>query len=165
MDAPRWVLATLVGLPVAVVLALMTHAREDASWTAAIVQGIAVGVVVGAVMGPFLHRQNRRTREAIGDVPDAVRRTAGRAALWGPVPADPAARQAALRIAEHSLAQVSRRRVIAWLGIVLFTVASAYLAVAQSSWWWPATAFWVALLLVSFILRPRLRRRIELLQD
>jgi hypothetical protein len=165
INAPRWLLGAVVGLPVAVVLILMTRAREDASWTAAIAHGLIVGVVVGAVMGPFLHRQNRRTRNALGDVPDSVRRTAGRAALWGPVPEDPPTRQAALRLAEHSLAQASRRPVLAWLGTALFIVVSAYLAVAQSPWWWLATAFWAALLLVSFVLRPRLRRRIELLQD
>ena len=165
MDAPRWVLGTVVCLPVAVVLTLMTRAREDASWTAAIIEGLAVGVVVGVVMGPFLHRQNRRTHEAIGEVPDAVRRTAGRAALWGPVPEDPAVRQAALRIAKHSLAQASRRPVVARLGGALFVVASAYLAVTQSLWWGLAAAFWVALLVVSVLLRPQLRRRIELLQD
>lgn len=165
MDAPRWVLGTVVALPVAVAVVFMTRVREDASWTSAIIQGVAFGVLVGAVMGPFLHRQNRRTREAIGDVPDAVRRSAGRAALWGPVPADPAVRRTALRFAEHGLAQASRRPLLAWIAGSVFVASSAYLALAQSPWWWAATAFWVMLLVASFLLRPRLRRRIELLRD
>jgi hypothetical protein len=143
----------------------MTRGREDASWTSAIVQGVVVGVLVGAVMGPFLHRQNRRTREAIGDVPDAVRRSAGRAALWGPVPEDPDVRRTALRFAEHGLAQASRRPVLAWIAGSVFVVSSIYLALTQSPWWWAATAFWVAMMAVSFVLRPRLRGRIELLRD
>jgi hypothetical protein len=115
-------------------------------------------------MGPFLHRQNRRTREAIGDVSEVVRRSAGRAALWGPVPEDPEVRRTALRFAEHGLAQASRRPLLAWIAAAVFVVSSAYLAFSQSPWWWVATAFWVAMLLLTFFLRPRLRRRIELLQ-
>ena len=164
MDAPRWVLGLVVALPVAVVVILMTRAREDASWTSALVQGVAAGIIVGAVMGPFLHRQNRRTREAIGDVPDDVRRRAGRAALWGPLPEDPEVRRTALRFAEHGLAQASRRPLLAWIAAAVFVGASAYLAIGQSPWWWVATAFWVAMLLVTVFLRPRLRRRIELLR-
>jgi hypothetical protein len=164
IDAPRWVLGSVVALPVAVVLVFMTRTREDASWTAAIIEGLVVGAVAGAVMGPVLHRKNRRTREAIGDVPDAVRRSAGRAALWGPVPQDPAIRQAALRFAEHGLAQASRRPVVTWLGAALFAATNAFLAVTRSPWWWVTTAFWVALLVAFFLMRPRLRRRIELLR-
>ena len=164
MDAPRWVLGVVVALPVAAAVLFMTRARDDASWTSALIQGVVVGVVVGMFMGPFLHRQNRRTREAIGDVPDAVRRSAGRASLWGPVPEDPAVRQTALRFAEHALAQTKRRPLFAWIAGAVFVAASVYLALTQSPFWWAATAFWVAMLVFSVVLRPRLRRRIELLR-
>jgi hypothetical protein len=53
LNAPRWVLALVTGVPFGLWMALSTRFLQDGSWTEALVTGGVAGVFFGATMSVF----------------------------------------------------------------------------------------------------------------
>ena len=152
-----------MGLSFGLIMGGYTLARGSNLITA-LVGGLLGGLVFGVLMGPLLRAQFDRQRQAVGVLDERVRRPAGRASLWGPAPEDPEVRAAALRVAEHGLAEQERRSVWTRVLLVLFLALEVWQAIVSSPWFWIPAAFFAALLASSLLLPRRLRRRIALLR-
>lgn len=161
--ASRWQIGLLFGLVCGLGAGLTLL---GAGWTDALTAALATGLG-GAVLGATLvHGQIRRQTESVGVLPPRVRRSAGRASLWGPVPEDPETRASALALARHSLAERERSRVLGVVSALVIAAMLVNLALRASPWWWVAVAAHVGLFAYAFLVLPRrLRRRIELLQE
>ncbi|MGX5653759.1 hypothetical protein ACWKWC_03200 [Geodermatophilus nigrescens] len=96
----------------------------------------------------------------MGTLDPETQRAAARAIRRGPVPADPQVRAAAVRVIDHQVAEMRSRRWLSIGGFVLFMVLSTTLAISQSSWWWLAVAFWVAMAGMAMV-RPRRLQRLR----
>jgi hypothetical protein len=167
LNAPRWVVGLISGLPFGVVMGVMTGLRRG-RWMDALIEGVIAAVVYGAVMGVVMHRRFGRYRDAVGDVPQSEVRRAVRGAGQGRVPDDPEARGAAYRLLTTQAADLRRQRPWA-LGVLGVMAASGiFLAISQRQLWWETSLLWLAWLifLVSYLVVPhRLRRRLEVLRD
>lgn len=164
LNAPRRVLVLGMGVPFGLWTVLWSRfGPADASWAEAAGTGLLGGVFFGVSMGLVLHRQYRGVRGALGGLSEADLRRAGRASWRGPVPEDPAVRDAAHALTVNQLAQLRRQRVWALPFLALMLVVCLYLALAVSAWGWLVVAGW-AVLASGHVLGPRLlRRRAELL--
>ena len=93
----------------------------------------------GAFMGPFLHRQFRRQREAVGPLELSVngRRSERRGAARYPRTRTCERRSPAGR---SPVTQLQRRLAFNVAASVLFIAMAAWLAVTRSSWWWLSVA-------------------------
>ncbi len=155
---PVWVLSVVTGLPFAAIMSVLNGLQGD-GWATAVITGVLGGVVFGALMGPFFRRMVRRQDEALGVVDPGVERAAVRALRRGPVPVDPQVRAAAVRLIDHQLAETARRRWLSVVALVAFVALSATLALTQSSWWWLAVGFWLALAALTVQVPRRLQKR------
>ena len=164
LNAPRWVLALVTGVPFGLWMVLFGRFFQDVSWTQALVSGGIAGVFFGAAMGVYLHRLYRRTREAVGDLSNAEIKRAGRASVRGPVPADAEIRAAAHGLAISNFDLLRRQRVWALPFLALMLGAGIFLTVTEGAGWWIPIAFCAILGAVTVYLPRHLRRRIELLQ-
>jgi uncharacterized membrane protein len=166
LSMPTWALLLVTGLLWFAVLFVIGLIEDDDLWRAFV--PAAIGGVIMAAATTFPLRYGLRTEQrALGDVSQFDQRVALRAARKGPVPADPAARAAALRLAEKNLEQVRRSRPLLAAAGSLFVVAQIGLAFSSSSVWnllllvplVPALAF-------SLFRRPgRLRARVAVLSQ
>lgn len=163
VDAPWWALALLTGLPFGVAMALF-GARDGSSWLHSAVGGAIAGVCFGVAMGVVLRRQNARHREVVRALPPEVARVAHRATWRGPVPADPEARAATVRLIEHQLTELQRRRALFLIEFGVFEALYVVNAIVGSPWWWAAAVFFAAMLLMTLLLPPRMRRRADLIR-
>lgn len=127
---------------------------------AAVAGGVVGALLFGLAMGPFLAWLYRRARPAADAVPDGRHREVRRAAARGPVPADPAVREAALRIVEYQLVESSRYRGPAAVLLGLFTVLEAVAALIYTPWLWVGAVLFLAILVLQARQPERLRRRI-----
>ena len=163
-SAPWWVMSLISGGFFGVWMTIFGYLEHPGSWTRAIVIGLTEGVFFGAIMGPLQARQRRKRVAAIGSMPAHDLRVAGRAAMRGPVPADPRVRQAAEWLATTQLKASSRYR---WIGLIIvafYTVASVAFALTWSLWWWPVAVAAFSLCAWFIVLPRQLRRRIEMLK-
>ena len=163
LNAPRWVLAVVMGVPAGLGAGLGTRLAQDGSWTSALVSGVFVGLFSGSILGVVMHRKNRQVREAVGELPEARLAQATRAGWRGPVPEDPATREAAHRLLVSQLGQARRQRVWVVPLLVLMAGWTVYLAVSESPWWWSALALWAVAAIGHLWLPVRLQRRVHLL--
>ena len=164
-DAPWWFSALISGVVFAGVMTLFQRfGAESSSWTRSAITGVLSGLFFGALMGPFLRRQHRAVRAAVGKVPDRLRSAARRVSWRGPVAEDPELRSAALRLVDHSLDELQRRRRFTVGTLTALFVLETVLAVTSSGWYWLAATFLGVLLATSLLLPERLRRRAELLR-
>ena len=164
LTAPRWVIGLVTGIPFGVIMGAETGLRHG-RWTDALIEGAIAGVFYGAVMALFMHRRFGRYREAMGDVPRRNVRRAAREARKGRVPEDPEARRAASRILDLQLTELRRQRRWAPAFFLLIAALSAFLAVADTPWWWVTVPCWLVLLAMYLVLPQRLERRLDLLRD
>lgn len=133
---------------------------------AAVLATAIVSAAGGAVIGgTLLHGKIRRETAAVGVLRGPVRRSAGRAALWGRVPENPETRAAAHSLAEHVLSEHRRTRVVGVVSGLFATLLLVVAAVLASPWWWIGAAVVAGLVAYGqFVLPARLRRRVELLR-
>ena len=164
LDAPRWVLALVAGIPFGLSQALSTRFVEDTSWTYALVAGAVAGLFFGAFLSVVLHRMNRQVREAVGELPETQLKHATRASWRGPVPEDATTREAAHRLLVSQLGQARRQRVWVVPLVVFMGALTVYLAGTDSPWWWPALALWAVLAIGHLWWPVRLQRRVRLLE-
>lgn len=165
LHAPAWVLGLLNGSLFGLFWTAFTRYSDGDSWTSALVQGALMGLFFGAVMGRLQHRQQQGVRDVAGRSPEGLSRRVRRAAVRGPVPAEPAVREAARGLALAQLVQLDRQRRWAPTFFVLVGLLSAYLAMTDSPWWWLAVVAWAVAAVGHPWLRSRLRRRTALLSD
>lgn len=162
--APWWVLSLFYGTIFGPATAVFIKVRESSSWTTALAAGALSGIMFGAIMGPTMAQQNRRHRQAAGDLSPQDFFVVQRAARRGPIPTDPRLRAAAARAATFQLDNVRRHRrsgiLIFGLGLVL-SVAFVF----QSRWWLLAMPAYAYLLITQWELPKRLERRRKLLSD
>jgi uncharacterized protein YjeT (DUF2065 family) len=163
-NAPWWVMSLISGGVFGACMTVFGYLQHPGNWTRAIVMGLIEGVFFGALMGPLQARQRRKMIAAIGNIPARDLRVAGRAAMRGPVPADPKIRRAAEWLATNQLNETSRYRWIGLIMFVFFTVASVAFALTWSSWWWLGAVAMFSLCAWFMVLPRHLRRRIELLK-
>lgn len=166
-NAPWWAWSMLNGAVFAV-CAIAAFKVVGESWSGAVVFGVTMGVLLGAISGPFSARAMQRTREAVGPEPLArdQMRLAGRAALRGPAPADPAVRAVAARLAAQQRDQTTRLRPWLVTGSAALLALFVYLALTSPpTWWWAGAALYAALTGSSLALPRRFRQRVALLED
>jgi hypothetical protein len=163
LNAPWWVLSLVSGASFGLLWTVWRRLVEGDSWSAALVQGTLLGIFFGAVMGPVTHRQNRGLREAAAHSPEGLSRRVRRAAFRGPVPADPAVRDAARRVVVAQLRPLDGQR---WWGPLFFVFVAALgvaLGLSDSPWWFVPVPFWIAAAWGHVLLRRHLHRRAALL--
>lgn len=138
--------------------------RESSSWTTALAAGAISGILFGAMMGPTMAKQNRRHRQATGDLSPQDFFVVQRAARRGPIPTDPRLRAAAARAAAFQLdnARGHRKSGIPIFGLGL---AMSVAFVFQSRWWLLVMPAYAYLLIALWELPKRLERRRKLLSD
>ncbi|MEV6411368.1 hypothetical protein [Kribbella sp. NPDC051718] len=160
---PTWALVPLMGVPVGAAMGISVT-KDGGSTGSAMLSGILLGLFFGLAMTFALNRQRPLVRQALGtNTSPALRRAAIRAVRWGPVPADPEVRAAAIRLAEYQLNLLrGQRRVllIVWPLLLAATIAST---LAYDNAPWPIALVAIYLSLIGYqLLRPKiLRARIE----
>ncbi|TCO41014.1 hypothetical protein EV646_116105 [Kribbella antiqua] len=134
--------------------------------TFALVGGLVVGAFFGAGMTYSLNRQRRSERRALGNVRQQDWKAARRAAARGAVPADPAVRAAAARLAVDQLSSLRRRRklIVIVFGVNL-VIAVVNLFVNPSLWCAVLAICWTLGVAGQWYLQRRLRHRVNLLTD
>ena len=125
--------------------------------------GVGVAVLCGPVLSHVVDREMRRTLAAGGPLTEDDRVLVERAARRGPVPTDDALREAALRVAEDRLVELRQTPSRGLAASVLLIVATGFLAVEQSPWWWIAVGACAAVLVV--VAPARVQQRADLLRD
>lgn len=95
--------------------------------------------------------------------PRAQARRARRAAARGPVPEDPAVREAAHELVLSHLADLDRQRYWAPLLFAGTAVLAGAVALTGATWLWVTVPVWVAAAVGHPYLRAHARRRAELL--
>ena len=164
LHAPAWVLGLVNGSVFGVVWAAFMRFGDGQSWSTALVYGGVAGAVFGVLMGRVQHRQQQGLRDVAARSPEGLSRRVRRAALRGPVPAQPGVREAAHGLAVAQLAQYDRQRIWPTPFFLLVALLSAFLAVTDSPWWWVAVVAWIVAAAGHPYMRSRLRRRAELLR-
>ena len=163
MSMPTWALFLVTGVPWIAVLFVIDLIYGD-SLLRALIPAAIFGVLLGVATTFALKFAGRMEKRAFGDAPTEVRRAATRAARTGPVPADPAVRAAAVRLAQQQLQQVRRTRPV--LAVVAVTaVTTSVIGAFFSPWPLLALAFEVPLMAQIFLIPRRLRGRIALLSE
>jgi hypothetical protein len=162
-SAPWWVMSLISGGFFGVWMTIFGYLEHPGSWTRAIVIGLTEGVFFGAIMGPIQARQRRKRVAAIGTMPARDLRVAGRAAMRGPVPADPKIRQTAEWLATNQLKETLRIRWPGLIFLMFLTVGSVAIALT-SPWWWFGAAAMFSIFVFFVVLPAHLRRRIEMLK-
>jgi uncharacterized membrane protein YfcA len=163
LNAPRWVLSLWTGLPFGAFMTIFGVLRGD-RWLAALIGGAIGGLIFGAIMGPFAHRMYRRQRQVVGTASPEVERAAGKATWRGPVPEAPEVRAVALKLIDHQLGELRRRRTLTLVSFASFSALYVVIALAWSPWWWLAAAFFAVMLAMTVGLPGHLRRRADLLR-
>jgi hypothetical protein len=162
--APWWVFGAMTGLPLALTAGVLVGLRYG-DLLFAVLCGLLAGLVTGLVTGIVAAKTNERIRAAVGPIPPEHVAAVMRAAHRGPVPQDPAVREAALRMAVHQLTETSRFYRSAVLGFGFFAVFDAFAAVVTGAW-----HLWLGALLFAFfavappVQRRRLERRVAVLR-
>lgn len=164
LRAPWWVIALTSGTFFGTGMAVTAWLRGEYRWPGVVVYGVAIGAAFGLVMGPLMARQNRRFREAAGDVPDDQLRRLQRVAWRRDVPDDPAERAAAHRVALQQEQQLRRQRWWARPFLALMVLLAVWLSVDESLWWLLAAVLFTVLLLLHVGTPRRLARRAEQLR-
>jgi hypothetical protein len=162
-NAPWWVMSLISGVFFGVCMSVSNYLQQPGSWTRSIVIGLMEGIFFGAFMGPLQVRQRRKRVAAIGKMPARDLRVAGRAAIRGPVPADPKIRQTAEWLATNQLKETLRIRWPGLIFLMFLTVGSVAIALT-SPWWWFGAAAMFSMFMFFVVLPTHLRRRIEMLK-
>jgi hypothetical protein len=162
LTAPWWVRAFVMGGAFAALTGgASLVARNGPSLTWALV----FGGVTGFVGGIQDARRSRALRELVGSDRAGTISAARRAAWRGPVPADPAVRAAALRIAEQRADEAQARRLPLVLLLLFVFVAEVALAMFYRPWLWLIVG-WLAVVLACLVHAPDwYARRAEELRD
>jgi FtsH-binding integral membrane protein len=172
-NAPSWVLSLYFCFVFAVCMAVewpfLQHGRTGV--VGAAVPAVIGGIVFGAIMGPIAARQWREVNALVGPLTNDAYRSAKRAVMRGPAPADPQIRSAANRLAVHGSHRLQRfgKRTYGVLAIVEAIIAAffAYAAITSSSWYWAQAilfAFLSVMMAYPVWLRGHLEHRVELLR-
>jgi hypothetical protein len=164
LNAPAWVLAVISGTMFGVLAVLYMRFGQHESWTAALVLGVLCGAFFGALFGPIQHRQQGGVRDAAARSPEGLSGRVRRAALRGPLPAEPEVREAAHSLVVAQLRPLERQRIWGPAFFLLMAVLAVFEAIAVSPWWWLAVLLWIAAAAGHRYSLLRLRRRAELLR-
>ena len=162
LKAPAWGLALVNGALFALFWAAWTL-LEGQSWTRAFTTAAIAGVFFGAMMGPVQHRQLRGAREVAARSPGGLPREVRRASWRGPVPSDPAVREAAHDLLRAQLEPIERQRRWAPPFFALLAALALFLALTDSAWWWLGVLGWAGVAVAHRYSLLRLRRRLTLL--
>lgn len=167
----RWVTPLAAGAATGVVVILFVISATPVPWPAA----LACGVLAAAMIGSLTEHQARARRElartAAGDLSPDAAAAALRAAGLGEVPADPAVRDAALKIASRQLALTPPKSVALSIFPLLGGTAVMVASTDAPGWVLVVFALPAALALIctgvliwqAFYRANRLRERIRLL--
>ena len=159
LTAPRWVHRVVSGGLFAVFMTVFFGVQDDSSWVTALIGGVVSGVVFGLIMGSWSHRTARGTHAVIGALTPGERRRAARASWRGPVPAEPAVRDAAVRMIDHQLTLYLPLRALTLVVGVLMLALYVAVALTSSPWWWAVAALWAGMITLSLLAPRRLRQR------
>jgi hypothetical protein len=168
-DATDWQYGLCMGLLFGVLFGVGLRYPMGESWTVALVSAGLAGPPFGLAMA-LVRRRERRSMERFRsiDLTPKQQRLAQRAAWRGPVPSDPAVREAAAE-----LARVQVRRLVAWwfrllAGLMFLVEVAALVLDVVAGDWSPGMVLKVAgALLFGFgLIGPRLlRKRLGVLED
>jgi hypothetical protein len=164
LTAPLPVVAAVVGIPSAIVMALVFKIVDRSGWGETLIFSAGFGVLAAGAVVFGLRLRRRMLRAVVGDSSTADLVKASRAAISGPVPADPETRAAALAIASRQLASIVRFRIGFIVGAALILVSMVGRFATGDRW----SVLWsvpvVLVLGAQFLYMPkRLRDRIRLL--
>jgi hypothetical protein len=160
---PTWVLLVLIWVPwTAVVFVVGLISQVELRWNLGFATVFGLGLAVALT---FSVKQRWRLQdEALGDVPEELRRSATRAAWTGPVPTDLETRAAARRVAERHLQQFRRIRPVLIIGLACM-IASAVVNAFVDPWRLLFSVFYLPVIGILATTPQRLRKRIIVLSD
>ncbi len=163
--ATRWQLGVSFGLLCGLGTGVLVASLGRDGWAGFLPAALGAGIAGGLFGATVLRAQVRRQVEAVGVLPAAARRAAGRASLGGAVPDDPDARAAAYALTQQALEEQGRHRLVGVLGSLVVLGLLVRLALWGSPWWWVGVAVVGPGVVYGRLLLPRrLRRRAELLR-
>lgn len=158
--APWWALALINGVILAPFFMVIVHVGKHMPWSEALVSGVVTGAICGAILATFVRAQHRHQLDSVGDVSEELRtKVASRGTLRGPIPDDPAEREATRRLLEAQLERIRRRRPRGVLLNLVLISACVWKALVSSPWWWAAAALFVVLMFVGLVVTPHLGQR------
>jgi hypothetical protein len=158
---PAWTTFLITAVPFGVAMGALIK-NDGGSISFAAVSGGILGLAFGIAMTFTLRWQLYALGDVLGkDTSPTERRAAARALRRGPVPADPEVRAATIRLAEHQLEVLRRRRPVSLFIWPLLLISSVFGMLDGSLWRIPLVAVYL-LLLGYHLYRPRkLRSRLE----
>jgi hypothetical protein len=168
-DAPAWQFGVCCGVLFGVLFGLGLRYLMGETWTAALVSAAVVGPPFGLSMALNRRRERQLMKRFHSIDLTAKQQRAAQRAMWrGPVPDDPAVREAAAE-----LARVQVRRLEAWwfrllAGLIILVEATSLVLDIAAGDWSPRLVLTAAgLLLFGFgLIGPRLlRKRVNALSD
>jgi uncharacterized membrane protein YraQ (UPF0718 family) len=162
LTAPRWAVGLYSGLFFGIGIAVVTRSFDQpTSWLVAAVTGVVTGVLIGAVMAFTIGVQRRDLRAAAGDLPAAQLLDAYRAAVRGPIPADPQVRAAAARVAQRLIHAVRQTWILS-SALAILLVVGAVMNTTTGEYGLAAMLAAAALANATEVYQlKRLRRRVE----
>lgn len=165
--APWWAVGGVQGVVFAVILAILRGVQRSDGWADATISGLIGGAFYGLISGLVVRRRRLRQPDPLADLDATHRRRVERAALRGPIPADPAERRAAAAHTRYQLELLGRApRTQALVVFTVFLVADLVAAVLIGGWpYWVLAVTFVALITVGVRRPQRLQRRLTLLTD
>lgn len=150
--APRWVQSVALGVFFGFWFAVSYRAWGE-DWGSVIFAGLVGAVIFGAIVHRIEFTRDRGLRARLVPLDPAQRRHAVRAAHRGPLPGDPAVRNAALYVACFDLARHEENARITGIILAAGTVAAAVAAIVTPSVWWAIVAVPLAGSLIAHIWR------------
>jgi hypothetical protein len=134
------------------------------SAVSAIVTGVISGAIFGVFMGKWTEKQRRQLCDTFG-VPDSLVGKASRAVRGKDIPADPAVRTAAAKLARYRLTELERQQKRSPCFFLIMILVSGGFAFSSSRVWWLATALFVGLLTYTRYSLRRPPHRVEQLES
>jgi hypothetical protein len=133
LKVPLWLWYLICPLCLAALITIILHEMpfsQKLDWTPSIAIGAVLGVTAGIFVGRRRVRRERQKREILGSLPIEDRPIALRAAVRGPIPADPEIRRVARQIVDSS----PWRRKASWGDVAWGILVCTILATDEPSW-------------------------------
>jgi hypothetical protein len=162
---PWWAVGAVQGAVFAVSLAVLGAVQRSDGWAEATTSGLIGGAFYGLINGLLLRSRRLNQPDPLADLDETDRHRVERAAVRGPIPANPEVRRAAAAHTRYQLELLDRGpRIQALIVFAVFLVADLVAAVLIGTWLYWVLAVTLVALIIDGVRRPqRLQRRLALL--
>jgi hypothetical protein len=170
LKAPWWLWVLIWPPCIAVAMTILWHqapwSPPRPGWTFSAIMGVVFGVVAGSTAGWWHAQWERQDRAILRLLPTEDRPVALRAAVRGPIPADPEIRRVVRQLINHRLTRPKYKKG-QWKERLWFVLTLCIVYISPGfSWFWLTVAAISAYLTVHDIIKVRrLRQRSQALQN